>query len=177
MRASFGVVIFVVFSSGCVRELDDIQDYIAEVKTQTPPSELTLPQMQTFTALTYHATDYTDPFVVYGAAANVTALRQPQRCLAPLRDRRKTLLAAYPLDSLRMRGSYRKGSKRWGLIQSADGKIHSVSINDYLGLSDSRVSEITATYIELTELVPAESGCWTPRVATIRLVDTEFAMN
>lgn len=37
MRASFGVVIFVVFSSGCVRELDDIQDYIAEVKTQTPP--------------------------------------------------------------------------------------------------------------------------------------------
>lgn len=64
-------------------------------------------------------------------------------------------LESYAIESLNMKGSMRgQNGQILALIQTPDGEIERVQRGSYLGMNHGRVINITATQIDLVEIIP-----------------------
>ena len=55
--------------------------------------------------------------------------------------------------------------------KDADGVVHRVHVNNYLGQNYGRITAIAEDHIDLVELIPNGTGGWMERQATIALGD------
>ncbi len=158
---------------GCVRkDMQDLKEYVAEVKARPPTPIDPIPQLKQAETFLYVADDRRDPFVPTEEIADVLSpnIEEGPR---PDPNRRKEELEFYPLDSLRMVGTLDKDGVRWALIRSPDGTIHRVKEGNYLGKNDGRIVAISEDRIDIVELIPNGSGGYIEREAQLILGDEE----
>lgn len=79
-------------------------------------------------------------------------------------------LQTFTLDELVLVGTLTFDGRSSALVRDPAGKLHRVSIGTRLGADFGRVTEITASAVQLLETVPAASG-WEKRVSTMALKD------
>ncbi|RMH15254.1 MAG: pilus assembly protein PilP [Gammaproteobacteria bacterium] len=165
----------VILLSGCgAPDTSDLQQYMKEVKQKAeqlaknaPP--LTLKPLPEGTIINYdQAASKRDPFVTWVKAPR-KVLRQSGKGPKPNPNRRREALESFPLDSLRLTGTFKSGGEAIALVRSPDGVIHRVKKGNYLGTNYGKVVKITKTSVVLSELIANGLGGYERRTARLTM--------
>ena len=156
--------------TACGGDMDDLDQYINEVKSRPGGRIEPLPEITPYEMFTYvaDAENVRSPFVpdtpqiaTSGAGGGIH----------PISDRSREFLEGFPLDTLSMVGTLHIGETMYGLVQTSDGLIHRVVPGNYLGQNDGRINEIDESGIELIEIISDGIGGYIERDAAISLSD------
>lgn len=156
--------------AGCASDQDDLNRYIADVKSRPPTPIDPIPPVRTYTPYDYEGLLGRDPFrqsTSEGSdeVANDTSGTGPR----PDLQRPKEYLERFELDTLEMVGTFRKSANEWALIRDPDGVVHRVSVGNYIGKNYGRVLGIQADEVALSEFISNGAGGWLVREAEIAL--------
>ncbi len=91
--------------------------------------------------------------------------------ISPDIARHKESLENFPLDALRYVGSLERGGKIWAIIISPDSLIHKINMGNYMGQNYGKITDITDTRIEVSELISNGMGGWIERMAGLSLLE------
>lgn len=162
--------------SGCAREMQDLDSYVAKVKSQKSGKIEPIPEMKPFESYRYpEDQSLRNPFKPLGFGEATASRPETEKAEGdgpkPDPTRAKEALEEFPLDSLSYVGTIRRNQSRWALIRDGDGTIHRVSTGNYLGQNHGRIVAITPQEIRLRELVRKPNGGWLERTNSIALRD------
>jgi len=155
-----------VAAAGCSGGQSDLQKWIADTKKKPGGRIQALPEVKPYESFVYSASNLRSPFTPQGpnaAGANAG--------LRPSARRNREFLEGFPLDTLRMVGTFKVGPHFYGLVQSKDGLVHKVQPGNYLGQNDGKVTDITSSKISLVEIIPDGLGGYIERPASLTLND------
>ena len=152
-------------AAGCTGGESDLQKWIEATKKKPGGRIQALPEVKPYESFVYGAATMRSPFQPQGAGAlGGTNLRPSTR-------RNREFLEGFSLDTMRMVGTFKVGSNSYGLVQSKDGLVHKVQPGNYLGQNDGKVTDITASKINLVEIIPDGLGGYIERPASLALTD------
>ena len=156
--------------AACGGQMDDLDQYINEVKARPGGRIEPLPEITPYAVFTYvaDAQGVRSPFVPDTPQVTTTGVGGGVR---PDSQRSREFLEGFPLDTLRMVGTMDMGETMYGLVQTSDGLIHRVVPGNYLGQNDGRINEIDESEIELIEIISDGIGGYIERDAAISLSD------
>jgi len=156
--------------AACGGQMDDLDQYINEVKARPGGRIEPLPEITPYEVFTYvaDAQGVRSPFVPDTPQVTTTGVGGGVR---PDSQRSREFLEGFPLDTLRMVGTMDMGETMYGLVQTSDGLIHRVVPGNYLGQNDGRINEIDESEIELVEIISDGIGGYIERDAAISLSD------
>ena len=145
----------------CSSRESDLRRFIEQTQQEQATGVVALPDVKPYEAFAYSAQAMRSPFqpgvpVTVGAAS-----------VRPDNHRNREFLEQFSLDTLRMVGTLKIGNINYGLVMAKDGLVHRVTLGNYLGQNEGRVSEITATKISVIEIVPDGLGGFMERPAAI----------
>lgn len=166
VRSTYLLIAAIVLA-GCSPGRADLEAYVADVKSRPGPPLEPLPVMQQFETFEYHAHDLRDPFSLPKQTEVSVSAQGPR----PDPDRRKEYLESFPLDGLDMVGTLGSGDEQVALVVDPEAVVHRITVGHYLGQNEGRVTAISETQIDLTELVADGAGGWLERQATLALDD------
>ena len=147
-----------VFVSACSDPgIDDLHDFIKEVKAKRPGPIPPIPEFRLTEGFVYVPDGRRDPFEPEKPLEDQT-VAEVDSGPKPDPNRRREELEAYALDTLRMVGTLEQEEITWGLVQTNDGTIHRVKQGNFMGQNHGRIIRVSDNEIELTELVPAGRG-------------------
>jgi type IV pilus assembly protein PilP len=148
--------------SGCSSKDDELEAYINETKKEPGGRVEPLPELKPYESYAYSSQILRSPFMPGGSGSSGAGLRPDTR-------RNREFLEQFSLDTLRMVGTLRLSDRTYGLIKTKDGLVHRVSTGMYLGQADGRVVEISASKINVVEIVPDGLGGYMERPASLAL--------
>jgi len=156
--------------AGCSGNQDDLNRYIADVKSR-PPSPITpIPPVRTYTPYDYEGLLGRDPFRrSTSEGSDQVATNTSGTGPRPDLQRQKEFLEKFELDTLEMVGTFEKQSNEWALIRDPDGVVHRVAVGNYMGKNYGRVLSIKPDGVELSEFISDGTGGWMVREADMAL--------
>ncbi|KFZ36213.1 pilus assembly protein PilP [Shewanella mangrovi] len=163
------IVLMVFLLGGCIGDRADLVQFVASTKANHVPRIPPLKEPPKFEHFAYQAQSLRSPFVPPARELTEEVVDTSRDCLQPDLKRRKGRLETYALDNLKMRGTLSQGGVIWALIETADSSVYRVGVGDYLGLYHGRIKSISANSIDIGELIPDGSGCWTERNSSLEL--------
>jgi type IV pilus assembly protein PilP len=146
-------------------QFKDLEAYTQEIKARPPGQIEPLPEIKPLETFSYAVADQRDPFTPPPRETTTTSAS----ALRPDPNRPKEALEAYPLDTLRMVGTFELSAQKWSLVKAPDGVVYRVQPNNYLGQSDGKVTSISDEAIELIEIIEDGQGGWIEQPASIAL--------
>lgn len=167
----FKINIFILslMATACVPVTRDLEQEIAKVKAQKGAPVEPLPPMKDYEPYPYTALNLRDPFAPFAADANNESGVDNSNGISPDANRVKESLEGFPLDALDMVGTMGEGASMVALIKDPDGVVHRISVDNYMGQNEGRVTAIFEDRIDLVELIPNGTGGWMERPASIAL--------
>jgi type IV pilus assembly protein PilP len=153
-----------LFLAGCSGGQSDLQQWIDETKKKPGGRIAPLPEVKPYDSYTYNPAGMRSPFQPQGPNAGNGGVR-------PVVRRSREFLEAFPLDTLRMVGTLKVGKNFYGLVQSKDGLVHRVQPGSYVGQNDGKITDITASKISVTEIIPDGLGSYIERPASLALAN------
>ena len=153
--------------SACGSGERELQAYIDDIKARPGAPIAPLPEVHPPPSFVYEADGRRSPFVpsaperVAGQAAGI----------GPDEDRPREFLEQEPLDSLTMVGTLRNRAGDFGLVQDSQGRVHRVTVGNYMGQNHGKIISITDSEILLDEIVADSLGGYVSRPASIGLSD------
>ena len=156
--------------TACGGDMDDLDQYINEVKARPGGRIEPLPEITPYEVFTYvaDADGLRSPFVPDSPQAAAGPAAGGTR---PDPDRSREFLEQFPLDTLRMVGTLELAGTNYGLIQTSDGLIHRVVPGNYMGQNDGRIVAVNDSEIELIEIISDGIGGYLEREAAVGLAD------
>jgi type IV pilus assembly protein PilP len=154
------LMIAALLLAGCSGRDDDLNSFIQMVKHSPGGRVEPLPEVQPYAAFTYADQSLRSPFVASAGGAG---------SVRPDNNRPREYLEQYPLDTLKMVGTLTLGGVHYGLVLAHDGRVHRVTVGNHVGQNDGAITEITASKIALTEIVPDGLGGYVERPASLAL--------
>jgi type IV pilus assembly protein PilP len=156
--------------AGCSGDnLDDLRNYVQEVKAKPKGVIEPLPQIRPQETYAYSAADLRDPF----SAPQKEAPPPTVDKFTPDINRQKELLEEYPLDALKMVGTVKNNNETWSLVRAPDGIIYRVRPNNYIGQNYGKIVSISEESIELIETIEDGQGGWLERPASLVLSENK----
>jgi type IV pilus assembly protein PilP len=149
--------------SACSSRDSELSEFIASTKGEPGGRVEPLPEVKPADTFAYVAVNRRSPFMPGGSGAGSTSIARP------ISNRSREFLEQYPIDTMRMVGTIRLGGGSYGLLKVADGRVQRVAVGNYVGQNDGKVTEITASRISVTEIVPDGLGGYMERAAAIAL--------
>lgn len=152
--------------SACSSDMSDLKSFVETTKSKYQGSVEPIPQFKPYTSYEYRHEGH-NPF-----AQKSTVDRQAEAASKPFspdQNRRKEPLEFFPLDSLAMVGTLEREGVRWGLIKDTDGTVHRVRNGNYAGQNYGKITSITETSIDITELVQDANGLWVERISQLHV--------
>ena len=147
----------------------DLQAYIDEVMARPGGRIEPLPEIRPAPTFSYVAEERRPPFTPDESQRRVSS--NPNAVDSPNTDRPREYLEQFSLDTMRMVGTLSGDTGNYGLVQTADGLVHSVSIGNHLGQNYGRITAISDSEIQLVEIIPDGLGGFLERPAGIGLSD------
>ena len=152
----------VALLAGCSSRDSDLAQFITQTKQEQATGVKPLPEVKPYETFVYADQSIRSPFVPGGSGSSSPGLR-------PDSHRNREFLEQFALDTLKMVGTLNMGGKSFGLVQTRDGLVHRVLPGNYLGQNDGRVLSVTASKINVTEIVPDGLGGYMERPAALAL--------
>jgi type IV pilus assembly protein PilP len=147
--------------------MSDLRQFVDDAKLKKGRVE-SLPEFKPVETFAYSGEKMKDPFATWKSDAKLAA--QDSGALQSIRPditRRKEILENFPLDTLRMMGTFDYRDGKWGLVKAPDGIIYKVREGHHLGQNYGRVISVQEKNIMLTEVVPDGLGGWEEREASL----------
>jgi type IV pilus assembly protein PilP len=164
LLAPFAIVLLL---SGCGGNSNDLRAWIDEVKARPGGRIEPLPQVRPAPKFAYVAGDRRSPFVPDTPQVRLSS--NPDAVRGPDTNRPREFLEQFPLDTLHMVGTLDTHGTTYGLVQTADGLVHRVTVGNHLGQNYGRIETITDSEIELVEIIPDGIGGYIERPAAVAL--------
>jgi type IV pilus assembly protein PilP len=155
--------------SACGGGTDDLRAYLDDVKARPGGRPQALPQIQPAPSFVYEPNNRRSPFLA--DAPQRRAGNSPNAIEGPDPNRVREILEQFPLDSLTMVGSLSDQRAAFGLVQTADGLVHRVTVGNHMGQNYGRIVAISDSEIQLVEIVSDGLGGYLERPAAIGLSD------
>jgi type IV pilus assembly protein PilP len=152
----------VALLAGCSSRDSDLSQFITQTKQEQATGVKPLPEVKPYETFVYADQSIRSPFVPGGSGSSSPGLR-------PDSHRNREFLEQFALDTLKMVGTLNMSGKSFGLVQTRDGLVHRVLPGNYLGQNDGRVLSVTASKINVTEIVPDGLGGYMERPAALTL--------
>ena len=152
----------VALLAGCSSRDSDLAQFITQTKQEQATGVKPLPEVKPYETFVYADQSIRSPFVPGGSGSSSPGLR-------PDSHRNREFLEQFALDTLKMVGTLNMSGKSFGLVQTRDGLVHRVLPGNYLGQNDGRVLSVTASKINVTEIVPDGLGGYMERPAALTL--------
>jgi len=168
----FGIIALTLLS-GCFDDTTEIKAHMAQVKATTTNYIEPMPEVNAFIHIAYSADDLRSPFILPKAEVIQQKMQQMAGCLSPDSHRRKQPLEKYALSDLIMRGTLGDDSMLWALLEASDLSLHRVSLGNYLGLYNGRITQVSTTTVNIIELAPDGTGCWVERETALNITQSE----
>ena len=146
--------------AGCSGTDTDLDSFIQATKAAPGGRVEPLPEVKPYEAFTYADQGLRSPFVPSVSAGSG---------VRPDSHRSREYLEQFSLDTLKMVGTLNLGSGHYGLVMAQDGRVHRVSVGEHMGQNDGTITDITASRIGLTEVVPDGLGGYVQRPAALAL--------
>ena len=147
---------------------EDIDAYMAEVKSRPVPQIPPIPPFKAYKAFNYSASGLRSPFIRPVEAKQVARL-SGNTAVKPDFNRKQEFLEQFSLDSLRMVGSLELDGVRWALIKDSENSVHRVRRGNFLGRNHGRVVESTETSVLIIEIVSDGGDGWIERPRTLEI--------
>ncbi|RYV03549.1 pilus assembly protein PilP [Shewanella sp. OPT22] len=164
------IAIFLLFGlTACSNDRSDLELFVTTTKAQHVAHIPPLKEAPKFEHYAYQAELIRSPFIPPSRELTEEVIEPKKNCLQPDLKRRKSRLETYALDNLKMRGTISQNKKIWALVETTDGSVYRVGKGQYLGLYHGKVTSVAEQKIEIIELVPDGSGCWTKRMSSMEL--------
>lgn len=151
---------------------DDLQQYIAEVKSRPQGTIEPLPPLRTYDAYVYNVTAKRSPF---DPPVEVKAIvdRQGDPKVQPDWTREREYLESFNVDSISMVGTLERDGVFWALVKDGVGGINRVTVGNFLGKDHGEIVAASATQLDLVEIVSDGLGGWLKRPRTLKLSEKE----
>ncbi len=149
-----------VLSACADKGMDDLKQFVAHEKRKKSGTISPLPEFVQLKMYSYDSADIRDPFVPVVDVEIVT--KKGYTGPTPDENRIKEPLESFALDSLRMKGILKQEGVSWVLIQDPDGLLHRVTVGNYVGLNNGKITKLYDDSIEIEELIPDGKG-WEKR--------------
>ncbi len=151
-------------------DLNDLQQYINEVKARPKGTIEALPEIKPVEPFVFKPEGLRDPFKPINEAKEADEAEVGiGNGVRPDTSRRKEELESFPLDSLRMVGTVTKQGSLWGLIKASDKTVHRVQVGNYLGKNYGKIIRILPDRMEIMEIVPDKPGAWREQQTSLAL--------
>ena len=147
--------------AGCTSADSDLQQFIRQTEQQPGGRVEPLPEVKPYETYVYDDQNLRSPFVP-SQPGGFNSVR-------PDSKRPREFLEQFSLDTLKMVGTLRIAGTMYGLVQTKDGIVHRVTVGNYMGQNEGRITDITASKIDLTEIVPDGLGGYMKRPAALGL--------
>ena len=147
--------------TGCTSADSDLQQFIRQTEQQPGGRVEPLPEVKPYETYVYDDQNLRSPFVP-SQPGGFNSVR-------PDSKRPREFLEQFSLDTLKMVGTLRIAGTMYGLVQTKDGIVHRVTVGNYMGQNEGRITDITASKIDLTEIVPDGLGGYMKRPAALGL--------
>lgn len=148
---------------GCSSADDELARFIEDTKKEPGGRVEPLPEIRPYETFVYSAAEMRSPFLPSspGSGGGVR----------PDSKRTREFLEQFSLDTLKMVGTLKLEGRIYGLVQTKDGLVHRVAPGNYIGQADGKVTDITASRINVVEIVPDGLGGYMERPAALALVE------
>jgi len=155
--------------SGCGGgdDFSDLDAYLNEVRLRPAGKIEPTPTFRSYPTFTYSAANLRSPFSRQ-ARVDLAGQKQGSRNVKPDPNRVKQYLEGFNIEQFEMVGTIANASGSFALLRGAGG-VHRLKVGDYLGRNDGRIVAITATQVDVVEIVPDGDGAWLERPRTIPL--------
>ncbi len=150
--------------AACSSQDDDLQTFITDTNKEAGGRVEPLPEVKPYQTYTYKDVSLRSPFIPTSPNAGNANLR-------PDAHRNREFLEQYSLDTMKMVGSMQQTGQIYGLVQTKDGLVHRVTVGNYIGQNDGKVTAITPSKIDVREIVPDGLGGYIERPAALALND------
>ncbi|HTV79281.1 MAG TPA: pilus assembly protein PilP [Steroidobacteraceae bacterium] len=157
-----GLVLAAGVIAGCSSQDTDLQNFITETNKEAGGRVEPLPEVKPYQTFTYADANLRSPFTPSSPNAGNPNLR-------PDAHRNREFLEQYSLDTMKMVGSIQQNGTMYGLVQTRDGLVHRVTVGNYIGQNDGKITAITPSKIDLREIVPDGLGGYIERPAALAL--------
>src|SRR5699024_5758070 len=153
---------------GCQRGTGDLEDWTAQVRAREPDPIEPIPPIRTPEPVTYDAMGLRDPFQPARSESEdeeeiSEEAREEGGGQRPDPKRRKEYLESFPLDTLAMVGTLTMEGVQYALIEDNEEVVHRVREGNYMGQNHGLVTDISASRVEVRELVQDGRGGWSER--------------
>ncbi|NLY13754.1 MAG: pilus assembly protein PilP [Gammaproteobacteria bacterium] len=145
----------------------DLQAFMDEVRARPKGAIEPMPKEVVYEPFTYMAAALRSPFQP-PVKIELTSREKGNKDIKPDETRVKQFLEGFNIESFVMVGTLSNASGTYALIRGGDG-VHRVRIGDYLGGNHGRVTAITASAVEVIEIVSDGDGGWLERPRTLAL--------
>ena len=166
------LLLSVAVLAGCGGSNQDLYDFIEGVKQGEKPAVEPLPVLKPYEQFVYQASHLRDPF------EDLLKRQQEERekaagsgkaggSAAPDFNRRKEPLESFPIDALKMVGTLEDESSLWAIVLAPDATVNRVVVGNYIGKNHGKITKVTTTGVDVTEIVRDGMGGWVQRQVTI----------
>ncbi|WP_064117094.1 pilus assembly protein PilP [Pseudomonas fluorescens] len=155
--------------SGCGggNDFGDLDAYMNEVRLRPAGKIEPTPTFRSYPTFTYSAANLRSPFSRQ-VRVDLAGQRHGSRNVKPDPNRVKQYLEGFNIEQFEMVGTIANASGSFALLRGAGG-VHRLKVGDYLGRNDGRIVAISATQVDVVEIVPDGEGAWLERPRTIPL--------
>ncbi|WP_137804121.1 pilus assembly protein PilP [Pseudomonas sp. G(2018)] len=165
----FSMVVALVVLAGCggSDDFSDLDAYMNEMRLQAPGKIEPTPTFRSYPAFTYNAANLRSPFSPQ-LRIDQAGQRHGSRNVKPDPNRVRQYLEGFNIEQFEMVGTIANTTGSFALLRGAGG-VHRLKVGDYLGRNDGRIVAISASQVDVVEIVPDGEGAWLERPRTIPL--------
>ena len=153
--------------------VSELKEWMDQVKKETQVKVNPLQEPKVFVPVSYESGSLIDPFDSVKLLAVFARIKAANdNGLKPDFDRPKEALEGFPLEAMKMVGTFDNKKKLQGLIQV--GKlIYPATVGSYVGQNFGKVISVSESRIDLVETVQDATGEWTERKASLELQEAK----
>lgn len=165
--------VFVALTACAGDNVDDLRDYVAEVKAKPGKKIDPIPTYPPYQSYTYQVMTMRAPFTVPVKVKPVSKEQMAATDVKPDDDRAKEFLEGFQLEALSMVGTLSIKGAMTALISDNGGGVHPVTVGNYVGKSHGRVVEIYDNQVDVVEIISNGIGSWVERPRVIKLRESK----
>jgi len=166
----FALLLHVCLLSACNEDISDLKHFVEDIQIHASGSVDAIPEPQNYQRFTYPQHNK-DPFD--GSALQPKIIAQPIQGVQVNPNHKLQFLENFSIESIKLVGIIQHPNSLWGLIRSSDGIVHRVKVGDYVGTNHGKIITISPKKIKVIELIPNETGAYSPRNNFIHLENNQ----
>ena len=159
---------------GCSEHsISDLERYVSAEKAKKAGRIKAVPEFKAYDSYVYTVGENSrSPFEPVQQEEMVSNLAEVAGGgLSPDTNRHRESLESFPLDTLRYVGSLERDGNMWAIIISPNALIHKIQVGNYIGQNYGKITDISDSRVEISELVTNGMGGWIERLAGLSMIE------